>query len=102
MSDLTISIFGSKIFLEIISEIKLFSNLKLKFYEDISLCIKEAQKKNLFVIFFVNKKNVDFLINKSINSFPSIIVSDISIQKSLYSGDLTEKLNMPFSVLNLI
>ena len=52
MSKLTISIFGSKIFLEIISEIKLFSNLKLKFYEDINLCIKYAQKKKLVSNFF--------------------------------------------------
>ena len=51
MSDLTISIFGSKIFLEIISEIKLFSNLKLKYYEDIHLCIEDAQKKNILVDF---------------------------------------------------
>ena len=59
------------------------------------------KKKNLLVIFFVDKKNIDFLINKKINSFPLILVSDISIQKSLYSGDLTEKLNMPFSILDL-
>jgi len=101
MTDLTISIFGSKIFLEIISETKLFSNFKLKYYEDIHLCVEDAQKKNLLVIFFVNKKNIDFLNNEKINSFPSVLASDIPIKKSLYSGDLTEKLQMPFSILDL-
>ena len=101
MSKLTISIFGSKIFLEIISEIKLFSNLKLKFYEEINLCIKDAQKQNSLVIFFVNRKNIDLLINKKIDSFPSILVSDFPVQKALYTGELTEKLIVPFSILDL-
>ena len=52
MSNLTISIFGNKIFLEIINEIKLFSKFKIKYYEDLNLCVKDAEKQNLLVIFF--------------------------------------------------
>ena len=46
MTDLTISIFGNKIFSEILNEIKLFSKYKIKYYEDLNLCVRDAAKKN--------------------------------------------------------
>ena len=52
MSNLTISIFGNKIFLEIINEMKLLPKFEIKYYEDLDLCIKDAEKHNLLVIFF--------------------------------------------------
>ena len=51
MSSLTISIFENKIFYEIVKEIKLFSKYKIKYYKDLDLCIEEAKKGNLLVIF---------------------------------------------------
>ena len=45
MDNFTISIFGNKIFFEIIKEIKLFSKYKIKYYENLDLCIKDAKKK---------------------------------------------------------
>ena len=50
MSNLTISIFGNKIFLEIINEIKLFSQFQIKYYDDLDLCLKDAEEQieNLF------------------------------------------------------
>ena len=44
----TISIFGNKIFSEILSEMKLFSKYKVKYYDDIDLCIKNAEINNEF------------------------------------------------------
>ena len=61
MSNLTISVFGNKIFLEIINEIKLFSKFKIKYYEDLNLCVKDAEKQSLLVIFFVSKNMKVFL-----------------------------------------
>ena len=55
MSNITISIFGSKCFFEIVNEIKLFSKFKIKYYESIDLCIKDAEEQNLLAIFFVNE-----------------------------------------------
>mgnify|MGYP001200321759 CR=1 FL=1 len=55
MDNYTISIFGNKIFFEIISEIKLFSKFKVKYYEDIDLCVKDAKKANQIVTFFINE-----------------------------------------------
>ena len=54
MDNLTISIFGSKIFLEIINEVKLFSKFKIKYYENLDLCVKDAEKETQLVVFFVN------------------------------------------------
>ena len=54
MTDLIISIFGNKILLEILNEIKLFSKYKFKYYEDLDLCVSDAVKKNQLVILFVS------------------------------------------------
>ena len=65
MSDLTISIFGSKIFLEIISEIKLFSKFKIKYYDNFNLCIKDAEKQKFLAIFFATfLKKIGPFLNK--------------------------------------
>ena len=61
MDNHTISIFGSKIFLEIINEVKLFSKFKIKFYDNLDLCIKNAEKESQLVVFFVNELNKNFL-----------------------------------------
>ena len=57
MNNYTISIFGNKIFFEIIREIKLFSKYKVKYYEDIDLCAKDTEKKNTIVVLFINESN---------------------------------------------
>ena len=99
MSDLTISIFGNKIFLEIINEIKLFSKFKINYYEDLDLCIKDAEKQNLLVIFFVSKKDISFFSKSRINNFPSILITESSTLKNMFSYELRDQLNMPFSIL---
>ena len=57
MNTYTISIFANKIFFEIIKEIKFFSQFKIKHYEDLDLCVKEAEKENQLVVFFNNPLN---------------------------------------------
>ena len=99
MSNSTISIFGNKIFLEIINEIKLFSKFKINYYEDLDLCIKDAEKQNLLVIFFVSKKDISFFSKSRINNFPSILITESSTLKNMFSYELRDQLNMPFSIL---
>lgn len=99
MNNLTISIYGNKIFLEIINEIKLFSKYKIKYYEDLDLCVKDAEKQNLLVVFFISKKNKSFFDNNKINNFPSILIVESLTPKSMFSGALREQLNMPFTIL---
>ena len=99
MSILTISIFGNKSFLEIINEIKLFSKFKVKYYEDLNLCVKDAVKQNLLVIFFVSEKNKSFFNENKVSYFPSILISKSSILKGIFSNEFSERLSVPFSIL---
>jgi hypothetical protein len=99
MSNLTISIFGNKIFFEIINELKLFPEYEIKYYENLDLCIKEAEKHNLLVVFFIDKKEKVYLDKNLIGSFPSIFVNQNFDFKSAISTEFVEKLNTPFSIL---
>ena len=99
MTNITISIFGNKIFLEIINEIKLFSKFKVQYYENLNLCVQDAEKYNLPVVFFVKKKDINYFSKKKIYSFPSIFVTESSTPKSAFSSELREQLNMPFTIL---
>ena len=99
MTNLTISIFGSKIFLEIINEVKLFSKFKIQYYEDLNLCEQDAEKHNSLAIFFVKKKDISYFSKNKINDFPSILITESSIPKSMFSSELREQLMMPFTIL---
>ena len=99
MTNLTISIFGSKIFLEIINEIKLFSKFKIQYYENLNLCVRDAEKHNSLVVFFIRKKDISYFIKNKINNFPSILITESSIPKGTFSNKLIEQLNMPFTIL---
>tara|TARA_B000000460_G_scaffold42276_1_gene26225 strand:- start:408 stop:1046 length:639 start_codon:yes stop_codon:yes gene_type:complete len=101
MNSLNISIFGNKIFLEIINEIKLFPEFKITYYEDLTLCLKDSERQNLLAIIFADKSNINFLTNEKANNFPSILITDSSISKSIFAGVLTEQLNMPFTIQEL-
>jgi len=99
MSNITISIFGSKCFFEIVNEIKLFSKFKIKYYESIDLCIKDAEEHNLLAIFFVDEQNKSFFNKNEINSFPSILIVESLIPKDMFSNEFSEQINMPFTIL---
>ena len=99
MTNITISIFGNKIFLEIINEIKLFSKFKVQYYENLNLCVQDAEKYNLLVVFFVKKKDINYFSEKKIYNFPSILITESSVPKSIFSSELREQLSMPFTIL---
>ena len=96
----TISIFGNKIFSEILSEMKLFSRYKVKYYEDIDLCVRDAENKNQLVVFFVFKVNKNFFSEIKKKNFPLILVGESSALKNIVSGEIENKLNMPFTILD--
>ena len=100
MDNHTISIFGSKIFLEIINEVKLFSRFKIKFYDNLDLCIKDAKKESQLVVFFVNELNKNFLNKIKINNFPLILAVESPVTKNKLSGELIEQLDMPFTIFD--
>ena len=95
MNNLTISIFGNQIFFEIMRELKLFSQFKIKHYENLDLCIKDAVKENQLVVFFTNPFNTI-----KIDNFPSILIIESSNPINKLSGDLNVQLKMPFRILD--
>jgi len=101
MSDLTISIIGNKIFPEIINKIKLFSNYKIAYYDDLDLCIRDAKANNHLVLFFATQANKIFFKEIQSNNIPAILIVKPTYAKNLSIGEMTEKLNMPFRILEL-
>ena len=100
MTNLTISIFGNKIFSEILNEMKLFSKYKIKYYKDLNLCVNDAKKKNHLVIFFVSGLDKNFYNEIKKNNFPLIFVNESSYVKNILSDELNDQLNMPFAILD--
>ena len=100
MTDSTISIFRNKIFSEILNEMKLFSKYKIKYYEDLNLCVNDAKKKNQLVIFFVSGLNKNFFNKIKKNNFPLIFVGESSALKNILSSEHYNQINMPFAILD--
>jgi len=96
----TISIFGNKIFSEILNEMKLFSKYKVKYYDDIDLCVRDAENNNQFVVFFVSKVNQNFFGDIKKKNFPLILVGESSVLKNIVLDEIEIKLNMPFTILD--
>ena len=101
MDELTILIFGNQTFSEIINEIKLFSKFKLKFYDNLDLCTKDAVDHNQLVILFITESNKKYYKKIENNSFPLIIITKSKIPRNVLSGDFVEQLNIPFNILDL-
>ena len=100
MDNSTISIFGNKIFLEIINEMHIFSKFKAKHYEDLDLYLKDAKIENQLIVFFINESNKNFFNKINITSLPLILISKSSDSKNILLGELREQLNMPFKILD--
>ena len=87
MNNFNISIFNNKTFFEIIKEIKLFSKYKINHYEDHNLCVKDAEKGNHVVVFFVEHLDE---VNKY--NFPSILAIQSKEKSNKLSSILSEKI----------
>ena len=55
MDNFNISIFGNKTFLEIITEIKLFSNFRIKYYDNLDKCLADAEKQDSLAVLFIRE-----------------------------------------------
>ena len=101
MGNLTISVIGNQIFLEIIEELKLFTKYKIKFYHDLSLLTGDSTNSDELFIFFltdVNKKDYEKLVK---NNLPLIVINKPLGSKLILSNAFVELINMPFKVLDL-
>ena len=90
-STLTISIFGNKIFSEILNEMKLFSEYKIEYYENLNLCVRNAEEKNQLVVFFVSEINKNFFNEIKKNNYPLIFVDESSVLKNILSVEFSDQ-----------
>ena len=101
MNNIIISIFGNKIFLEIVNKLKLFTKYKIRFYDNLNLIIKEALHHDHLIIFFINEANKKEFLEIKKKNFPLIVINKSSISKNIFSGEFVEQLIMPFRILEL-
>ena len=100
MNNLTISIFGNKIFLEIINELKLFPGSKVNLHDNLNFPINNGDDNNKIIFFFITNNNKrDFIkIRKTKN--PIIVIAPSSTSHKKYLNDFVEQINMPFRITN--
>tara|TARA_B100000029_G_C17504515_1_gene933944 strand:+ start:254 stop:892 length:639 start_codon:yes stop_codon:yes gene_type:complete len=100
MNNLTISIFGNQIFLNILNEIKLLSDCKFINFNDINLCIREAKKYNRIVIVFKNSINNKFYQEIIKARLPLLAITNSKKNNPISKNELIEEINMPFKILD--
>ena len=95
MNNFTISIFENKTFFKILKEINLFSEFKIKHYENLIEFNDNKSNKDQIVIFFKNNsKNIEPI------NFPSIFVTESNKSKNKLNDSFKEEIKMPFSILD--
>jgi len=100
MNNLTISIFGNKIFLEIINELELFPGSKVNISDNFNIPVSNEIGNNQIIFFFITNNNKSDFIKIKRTKKPIIIIAPPSISHNKYSGDFVEQINMPFKVNN--
>jgi len=100
MNNLTISIFGNKIFLEIINELKLFPGSKVSLHDSLNFSLNNGAVNDKIIFFFITNNNKrDFIkIKKTKN--PIIVIVPSSTSHNKYLNDFVEQINMPFRITN--
>ena len=101
MNKLTISIIGSKIFLEIISELKLFRDKKINLLDNVrSLSNHQISESNI-VLFFLNNNNKSDLDKIKGKNFPFVLITSKKLSETKSTTNFTEEIIMPFKILDL-
>ena len=100
MSTTTISIFGNKILLEIIVELKLFSNFKINFIDNLNSYLKNQSKRDQIVFFFHNNNEKEFIKVKE-KKIPILLITENNKFQSRLADDLIEIINIPFKAIDL-
>ncbi len=95
MSNNIISIFGSKIFLEILEEIKHFTKFKFKYYESLDRCLQKNEKK--LIVLVINNKNKKLFTDVKKIEFPLLLLHSPNINTNILS-DALDKLTLPFNI----
>ena len=101
MNNLTISIIGNKIFLEIIRELKLFRDSKINFLDNINSLPDKKISEESIILLFINKDNKNDFIKIKEKDLPLILIVPKNLSTIKLKNDLAEEMIMPFSVFDL-
>jgi len=99
MDNYTISIFQNKVFFQIITEMKLFSDFKVKHYESLDFLINNVKVTQEILVFFIQNKNINILNKLPLINMPLILISGDSSIKKMFVNEFKDHLSIPFSVL---
>ena len=101
MNNLSISIIGDKIFLEIISELKLFRDSKIKFLDNIHYLLNQKIHDESIVLFFINKDNKNDFVKIKEKNLPLILITPKNLSEIKLINNFNEEIIMPFRVFDL-
>ncbi len=99
MTNLTISIINNKIFPEILKEVDLFSEFKIRHYDNLNFLNQDVKKVDQIIVYFYKETDINNSIINKIYNFPLILISESLFTKSKLSSELVEQVKIPFSIL---
>ena len=101
MNKITISIFGSKVFLEILKEINLFQRARIIFIDNDQNHVFKDKAGEQIIVFFANENNIDYFFRFKNKGIPIILVNDLEnpIKRTDNISSL-DQINKPFKMLN--
>jgi len=97
MSNYTISIFGSKIFYEILNELTLFAKSEIKYFENFNEFHDKSRTKNQIVIYFINNLDKNNFEKIKENNYPMLLIGNSSDFQN-FSEEHEDFMNVPFSI----
>ena len=101
MNKITISIFGSKVFLEILKEINLFPRAKIIFIDSDQNGVFKDKAKEQIIVFFGSKNNIDYFFRFKKKGIPIILINDLANPiKRTDNISSFDQINSPFKMLN--
>ena len=100
MKNLTVSIFGNKVFIEILKELNLFKNTEIKFIENVEDEILNKASNNNIIIFLLYEKNMDHYFKLKNKDLAILLVNnDLKfIKKSRIFFE--DQITIPFKIVN--
>ena len=100
MDNLTLSIFGNKVFLEILKELNLFTNYEIKFFDNLNKNILDKIFNEEIIVFFINEKNLDYYFELKNKGLPVLLINDAFKSNKKLNNSFEDQITTPFSIIN--
>ena len=100
MKNLNIAVFGNKVFTQILNELNLFPNSKIKSYDNYETNIFEEIKNNQIIVFFLNEQNIKYFSELNNKDLPILLINNSLKPSKKINYIIHDQLHMPFKILN--